>query len=60
MVQVSRTLLPLRTARKSDGGFGNSNDGGCGGAIVAQAVSTSSAHGTASILAENFMRKKTD
>jgi hypothetical protein len=31
-------LSPLRTARKSAGGFGNSSDGGFGGAIVAQAV----------------------
>jgi len=48
-------------ARRSEGGFGNTSDGGCGGAIEAHAVNISGTP-TAS---ENFsikrvMRKKTD
>jgi hypothetical protein len=35
------TLSPLRRARKSVGGCGNFNEGGCGGRIVAQAVNAS-------------------
>jgi hypothetical protein len=31
----------LRAARRSEGGFGNSSDGGCGGAIEAHAVNIS-------------------
>jgi hypothetical protein len=51
----------LRVARRSEGAFGNSSDGGCGGVIVAHAVNISGAP-TAS---KNFrikrvMRKKTD
>ena len=39
IVQVRLTRSPLREARKSAGGFGSSNDGGCGGPIVAHAAS---------------------
>src|SRR5207237_4612582 len=31
IVQVRRTLPPLRVARRSVGGFGNWSEGGCGG-----------------------------
>jgi hypothetical protein len=34
-LHVSVTRSPLREARKSDGGFGNSSDGGLGGPIDA-------------------------
>jgi len=51
----------LRAARKSKGGFGNSNDGGCGGPTVAHAVNI---NGTPTA-SKNFgvarlIRKKTD
>jgi len=39
-VQLRITRSPLRTARRSEGGFGNSNDGGRGNPIVAHAVNT--------------------
>lgn len=32
------TRSPLRAARRSNGGFGRFNDGGCGGPIVAHAL----------------------
>src|SRR5258708_35065434 len=38
MVQVRVTLSPLRTARRSAGGCGNSSEGGRGGPIEAQPV----------------------
>src|SRR5206468_927876 len=38
IVQVRLTRSPLRVARKSVGGFGSSNEGGCGGPIVAHAA----------------------
>jgi hypothetical protein len=50
IVHVSVTLSPLRVARKSEGGLGNSSDGGCGGAIVAHAVSISDAPSTSILL----------
>src|SRR3989442_9664772 len=33
------TLSPLRRARRSEAGFGNSSEGGSGGPMLAQAVS---------------------
>src|SRR5579859_5491371 len=42
-VQVSVTRFPLRAPRKSVGGLGKSNEGGCGGCTVAHAVNKSGA-----------------
>jgi hypothetical protein len=56
-VQVSTTLSPLRAARKSVGGLGNSSDGGRGGPIAAHPANTSGASATTSFLA-SLMRKK--
>ena len=39
IVQLKITVSALRTARRSDGGFGNASDGGSGGPIVAQDAS---------------------
>jgi hypothetical protein len=61
MVQLSRTLFPLRTARKSDGGFGNLSDGGCGGFGLPQAVKTSWMPRIGRIVREKrLMRQKSD
>jgi hypothetical protein len=55
------TCSPLRVARKSEGGFGNSSEGGCGGPIVAHAVNISGAlRANKNVGMERFMRKKTD
>ena len=43
IVQVRVTLSPLRAARRSLGGLGNSSEGGKGGPIDAQPVSQSKA-----------------
>src|SRR6185437_14248378 len=40
MLQVRVTRLPFLVARRSRGGLGRSSDGGCGGAMVAQLVSS--------------------
>jgi len=42
-VHVSVTRSPLRVARRSDGGFGNSSDGGRGGPIDAHPANQSGA-----------------
>jgi hypothetical protein len=39
IVQLKTTVSALRTARRSDGGFGNASEGGSGGPIVAQDAS---------------------
>jgi hypothetical protein len=55
------TRSPLRAARKSEGGFGNSSDGGSGGPIVAHAVNISGVpRANKSFEVERLMRKKTD
>jgi hypothetical protein len=55
------TCSPFRIARKSEGGFGNSSEGGCGGPIVAHAVNISGAPRARKNFGEaHFMRKKTD
>lgn len=60
-VQVRVTCSPLRIARKSEGGFGNSSEGGCGGPIVAHAVNISGApRASKNFGVARFMRKKTD
>jgi len=51
----------LRTARKSEGGFGNSSDGGCGGPIVAHAVRINGAPtASRSVSVDHLMQKNTD
>jgi len=55
------TRLPLRVARRSDGGFGNCSEGGCGGPIVAHAVNINGVpRANKSVEAKRFMRKKTE
>jgi hypothetical protein len=61
IVQVRVMCAPLRVARRSEGGFGNSNEGGCGGPIVAHAVNISGAlRASKNFGMQRFMRKKTD
>jgi hypothetical protein len=48
-VHVKLTRSPLRTARKSAGGFGNFSDGGFGGAMLAHAVNSSGAQKSAMV-----------
>ncbi len=55
-VHVSVTSSPVRTARRSDGGFGKFSDGGCGGEIVAHAVSSNKAGNGPSALKGSLMR----
>jgi hypothetical protein len=51
----------LRAARKSEGGFGKSSDGGCGGPTVAHAVNISGAPKVnKNFGVEHLMRKNTD
>ena len=58
---MSVTRSPLRVARKSEGGFGNSSEGGCGGPMVAHAVNISGViRANKNVGMERFMRKKTD
>jgi len=58
-VHVRVTRSPLRVARKSEGGFGNARDGGCGGPIVAHAVNINSAPiARKNVSVERLMRKK--
>lgn len=59
-VQVRVTRLPLRTARRSDGGLGKYSEGGCGGFIVAHPMNIDGAANTSSFVAGNRMEKKTD
>src|SRR5579862_1976336 len=57
-VHVSVTCSPLRVARKSDGGFGKSSDGGCGGATLAHAViSNDTPRATIDLAVNPLMRK---
>src|ERR1700691_2550186 len=58
MVQVSKTLSPLRAARKSAGGLGNSNDGGRGGPIAAHPNNTSGVIPSSSLPVGIFMQKR--
>ena len=61
IVQVRVTRSPLRAARRSVGGFGNSSDGGCGGPIVAHAVIINGAPSPSkNVSGERFMEKKPD
>jgi hypothetical protein len=57
MVQVSKTLSPLRAARKSAGGLGNSNDGGRGGPIAAHPNNTSGVIPSSNLPVGIFMQK---
>lgn len=50
----------MRTARKSDGGFGKSSDGGCGGFMVAHAANIKGAANTSAFVAGYLMEKKPD
>jgi hypothetical protein len=51
----------LRIARRSEGGFGNSSEGGCGGATVAHAANISSAtRGSKPVGVVRLMRNNPD
>jgi hypothetical protein len=58
-VHASMTRSPLRVARRSDGGLGNSSDGGCGGVIDAHAESITSDPNIAAVKCPvaSFMQK---
>jgi len=58
-LQVRVTRFPFRVARRSRGGLGRSSDGGCGGAMVAQLMSSHVA-GASSRRWESFMRTGTE
>jgi len=61
IVQLSVTALPLRAARRSLGGFGNSSEGGNGGPIDAQPANISGKHTGASSLSTGvFMQEEKD
>jgi hypothetical protein len=48
----------LRTARKSEGGFGKSKEGGCGGATLAHAVISNDAPRATKDFAVNPLMRK--
>jgi hypothetical protein len=55
------TVLPLRNARKSLGGFCNSSEGGSGGPMDAQPTNISGTYSaTNSLETESVMRKEKD
>src|SRR5579872_3000595 len=58
IVHVKVTLSPFRCARRSEGGFGNSSDGGVGGPIEAHPASAASAAtATSTCPFKSFMRR---
>src|SRR5579872_5913548 len=58
IVHVKVTLSPFRCARRSEGGFGNSSDGGVGGPIEAHPASApSAAIATSTCPFKSFMRR---
>src|ERR1019366_9097794 len=58
-LQFSVTRLPLRVARRSVGGLGSSSDGGSGGPVWAQLVSSrQNAIGALNLPRYGFMREK--
>lgn len=60
MVQVSTTLSPLRAARRSEGGLGNSSEGGSGGPIEAQPVQNEVAIASSKVARKVLIRRATD
>ena len=58
IVQVSTIRPPFRAARRSDGGFGKSSDGGKGGPMVAQAVRKTTIPNVAKSLKEDCLIEK--
>jgi hypothetical protein len=60
IVQLSSTLSPLRTARRSDGGLGTSSDGGSGGPIEAQPVQIKVAATSSRVAREMLIGRATE